>query len=253
MKTTTILFLLLLLPLQMMVAQTEKAFPNYVWSDANATDKDGSRFGYEKASFTPVMKDCHALPKSDPCYEADNYNGKTLLGKYKNASMTDYVNILYAQGPSMDPMFAITDKHNNLLWSENGEEMCINSSGVIYLSGNMDKMFNQRMKFQFANNKVTEVKQPYYFVDVKGKLLKPVKLYSRKDNRGELIATLPVGYEIEVLLADPDTPIDSDGYREQMTNYLARTAFGLVGWLKLGQDDTYFMDPVVKGLGFYGD
>ena len=249
MKTTTILFLLLLLPLQMMVAQTEKAFPTTCGATPTRQTKT-DRASIRETSFTPVMKDCHALPKSDPCYEADNYNGKTLLGKYKNASMTDYVNILYPR-PSMtrcspSPTSTTTSS------GRNGEEMCINSSGVIYLSGNMDKMFNQRMKFQFANNKVTEVKQPYYFVDVKGNL-KPVKLYSRKDNRGELIATLPVGYEIEVLLADPDTPIDSDGYREQMTNYLARTAFGLVGWLKLGQDDTYFMDPVVKGLGFYGD
>ncbi|NLX67361.1 MAG: hypothetical protein GXZ19_11470 [Bacteroidales bacterium] len=250
---TRIILLLSLLPLHLIQAQTEKAFPNYVWSDANVTNKDGSRFGYEKASFTPIFKNCSTLSKTDPCYEEENYDGITLLGKYKNSSMTDFVHILYAEGPSADPAFAITDRDNNLLWSEFAEEMCINTAGVIYLSGNMNKMFNQRMKFQFKSGKVTELKQPYYFVDVKGKLLKPVKLYSGKENQGELIATLPVGYEIEILLAEADPPFDEDGYQEQMTNYLARTAFGLVGWLKLGEDDTYFMNPVVKGLGYYGD
>lgn len=245
--------LLLLAGIGHLYCQTEKAFPNYIWVDANATNKDGSRFGYEKTSFTPIFKSCEELPKTDPCYEADNYDGKTLLGKYKNNNMADYVHIMYAEGPSADPAFAITDKNNKLIWSEGADQMCINSIGVIYLSGNMNKMFNQRMKFQFINGVVTEVEQPYYYVDVRGKLLKPVSLYSHKDIKGVLIASLPIGYDVEVLLADPNTAVDADGYREQMTNYLVRTAFGLVGWLKLGEDDIYFMNPVVKGLGYYGD
>ena len=44
MKTRMIL-LLSLLPLHLLQAQTERAIPNYVWSDANVTNKDGSRCG----------------------------------------------------------------------------------------------------------------------------------------------------------------------------------------------------------------
>ena len=88
---------------------------------------------------------------------------------------------------------------------------------------------------------------------MKGKLLKPVKLYSKKNNQGELIATLPAGYEIEVLLAEADAGKDEYGEAKLPMNYLARTAFGLVGWLQLTDDDTYHMFPVVKGLGYYGD
>lgn len=252
MKKTTLL-LLLLLPLQLLWAQTEKSFPQYTWVDANVLDKDGSRFGYEKASFTPILKDCRTLPKTDPFYITDDSDDITLLGKYKNASMIDYVYILYTPGASADPEFRIADKNGNPIWAEMAEEMCINSNGVIYVSGNMNKMFNQRMKFQLANGKVTEVKQPFYYVDVKGKLLKPVKLYSQKNNRGELVATLPVGYEIEVLLASPETGKDEYGDEKPMMSYLARTAFGLVGWLQLTDDDNYFMNPVVKGLGYMGD
>lgn len=252
MKTTTLL-LLLLLPLQFLWAQTEKAFPQFTWTDANVINKDGSRFGYEGVSFTPIFKNCHTLPKTDPCYESNEYADVTLLGRYKNASMNEYVNILYSPGPSIDPEFQITDKNGKPIWTEAAEEMCINSAGVIYTSGNMNKMFNQRMKFQLSEGKVTEVKQPFYYVDVKGKLLKPIKLYSQKNNRGELVATLPVGYEIEVLLADTETGKDEYGEPKPMINYLARTAFGLVGWLHLTQEDSYHLNPVVRGLGYMGD
>lgn len=31
------------------------------------------------------------------------------------------------------------------------------------------------------------------------------------------------------------------------------TRFGLVGWLRLTDDDTYHMSPIVPGLGYMGD
>lgn len=107
-KITLLLFLLL--PMQMLWAQAEKSFPQYTWKNANIIGKDDSRFGYEPASFTPIFKNCHTLPKTDPCYEADEYADLILLGTYKNASMNEHVNIFYTPGPSIDPMFSITDK-----------------------------------------------------------------------------------------------------------------------------------------------
>lgn len=248
-----LLILLIMIPFEFAMGQAEKAFPQYNWINANVISDDGSRFGYVHSSFTLINKDCRTLPKTDPCYEPDEYNEYTLLGRYKNDYMNEYANILYSPGMSADPQFAITDKDNNIIWSDMAEELCISSTGVIYTSGNLNRMFNQRMKFQFSNGEVREVEQPYYYVDVKGSLLKPVKLYNEKNNLGELIATLPVGYEIEVLLSEVETAVDEYGYTEHQYNYLARTAFGLVGWLHLSEDSRYFLDPIVKGLGFYGD
>ena len=48
---------------------------------------------------------------------------------------------------------------------------------------------------------MTEVKQPFLYVGVLGKMLKPAKLYSAKTG-GDVVASLPVGYEVEVLLAE---------------------------------------------------
>ena len=161
--------------------------------------------------------------------------------------------VIYSPGPSVDPLFTIIDQNNQRLWSEGAEQMAINSNGVIYLSGNTNKMFNQRMKFQLSNYQVQEVPQPYYYVDVRGALLKPVKLYSQPNNQGQLIATLPVGYDIEILLAAASPQTTSDTEFPLTKDYLARTAFGLVGWLRLTDDDTFHMNPIVPGLGFMGD
>ncbi len=247
------ILLLLLLPLQLIWSQTEKSFPQYTWISPVASYDVGVRFGYEKGSFTLINKNCHTLPKNDPCYEAEEYCDLTLLGRYKNDSMKEYVNIIYTPGPSVDPVFSITDKNNKLIWSEAAEEMCINSNGIIYLSGNMNRMFNQRMKFKLVDGKVTEVMQPFYFVDVKGELLKPIRLYSEKNNKGELIATLPIGYEIEILLAEPEITKNEYGVQNPIMNYLARTPFGLVGWLRLSKEDITYISPIVKGLGILGD
>jgi hypothetical protein len=62
---------------------------------------------------------------------------------------------------------------------------------------------------------------------------------------------LPVGYEVEVLLSE-----NYDKFAENIDypiNYLVRTSFGLVGWLRLTSEDTYHLDPVIRGLGYLGD
>ena len=246
--------LLALLSCQLPIAwaQTEANFPNFTWVTPNIED-DSSRFGFESASFTLVNQDCRKVAKDHPCYEDLEWTENILLGTYQNASMSKPVHILYSPGPSEDPLFTIIDQNNQRLWSEGAEQMAINSNGVIYLSGNTNKMFNQRMKFQFRDFQVTEVAQPYYYVDVKGALLKPVKLYSQPNKQGQLIATLPVGYEIEILLAAATPQPTGDEESSLTKDYLAKTAFGLVGWLRLTDDDTYHMNPIVPGLGFMGD
>lgn len=258
MKTTmrTIFKRLLLLPallvsVQAALAQAEAAFPQYIWVNTMNVDYETARFGYEKESFTPILKARNDLPKSDVCYDPANEEELWLLGRYKNSSMKESVNILFSPGPSHDPAFIITDSKNNLIWGYPADEMCINSAGVIYTAGHSNKMFNERCKWTFNGKAVKEVKQPFYFVGFKGKSLKSIKLYSQKTG-GEVVATVPVGYEIEVLLSEADTPVDEDGFSSMPMNYLVRTSFGLVGWLRLTQDDTY-MEPVLDELRYWGD
>lgn len=233
-------------------SQTKQAFPQLTWITAYThNDYSEGNFGYDPATFTYVGKLLQNLPKSDPCYDAGNDLDYALIGRFKTSAMKESINILFSPGPSVDPQFRITDARNRELFHDFAEELCINANSTIYTSGNTNKMFNERRKYQYANGKVTEVKQPFCYVGVKGKLLKPVTLYSQKTG-GAIVANLPVGYEIEVLLAEEDYKKDADGYGEAK-NYLARSAFGLVGWLRLKEEDMTMHDPVVRGLGFMGD
>jgi hypothetical protein len=228
----------------------EEAFPKFKWIDANAYQADGSRFGYVASSFTVVGKPCHKLPKKDVCYVANNDLDFTLIGRYKSDSMKDPINILYSPGASMDPTFRITDAKNNVIWEHFVEELAIDGRGVIYTSGNINHMFNMRGKFKLADGKVTEVKQPFLYVGVLGKMLKPAKLYSAKTG-GDVVASLPVGYEVEVLLAEDYQKFGNDVVQPRA--FLVRTKFGLVGWLILSEADATHFDPIIKGLGYMGD
>ncbi len=252
-KTTILLFAMFLLVLPGIRAQktAEKAFPQFTWTKTGVDNFLDSRFGYDKNTFTLVKKRCDALPQTDACYSANNDEDFTLLGRYKNASMTESVNILYSPGPSADPLFRITDARNNVIWEYTADEMCINASGVIYTAGHSNKMFNERTKWQLSGHNVREVKQPYLYVGFKGKLLRDVKLFSQKTG-GVVVATLPKGYEIEVLLSETDPQSNPDGFSSLPKNYLARSAFGLVGWLRLTDDETY-VTPVLNELRYWGD
>ena len=234
------------------MGQVKEAFPQLKWIiiGQDAVYPDGI-FGYDPATFTYIGKELQKLPKTDACYDAENGDEYTLIGRFKTASMKEWVNILFTPGPSADPLFCISDAKNTILWEQVADEMCINGNDVIYIAGNTDKLFNERRKFQLSGNKVVEAKQPFCYVGLKGKLLKPVTLYSQKKG-GTVVANLPVGYEIEVLLAEEDFPKGEYGDGLPM-NYLARSAFGLVGWLRLTEDDAYNSNPVLRGLGYMGD
>ena len=246
------LVIFLSLAAQIAMGQAKEAFPMLKWINIgqDVTYPD-AKFGYDPAVFTYVGKELQKLPKTDVCYEAENGDEYTLLGRYKTATMNESVNILFAPGGSADPQFRISDANNKVLWDELADEVCINANGVIYTAANTNKMFNEQRKYQLSGNKVVETKQPFCFVGVKGELLKPVTLYSQKKG-GTVVANLPVGYEIEVLLAEED--YNKGEYGEGLPmNYLARSAFGLVGWLRLTGDDIHHSDPVVRGLGYMGD
>ncbi len=227
----------------------EKAFTQLTWIDASPEGEySQARFGYDKSTFTVVRKRCEALPADHPCYDAENTMEYVLVGTYRNTSMTSAVYILYTPGMSADPEFRIVEESGRTLLEEQADELCIHASGVIYTAGHTNKMINERRKYTYAAGRITETPQPYLYAGIKGKLLKPVKLYSERTG-GTVVASLPVGYEVEVLLSENMDPLAE----ELPKHYLVRTAFGLVGWLRLTDDDTYHLNPVVRGLGFLGD
>lgn len=141
-------------------------------------------------------------------------------------------------GPSADPGIVVTR-----VGSEepagyvSGLSFYIPGTGAIYASGHTNTMFDSRRKYEFEGDKLSEVKQPFYWVGLESKALKDLALLSAKGGK-EVVARLPKGSALTVVLAEGDW-------------YLVKTPFGLVGWLEV--KDYAQQAETVEGLFFRGD
>ena len=225
-------------------SQTKLYFPNLTRVSIDTTYK--VFFSYDKKFTRIINKPCYSLDKKDPLYCEDNSLGVwTVVAVFKNENIKDSVNIIYSEGLSADPEFEVTTKTSKLISRFSCVEFYINRSGTIYTSGHLNSIYNRRRKFQIQDYTILEIKQPYNFVGLKGKTLKAITLY--KDKIGnETVAQIPKDYEIEILLADESTKDFDIDY-----NFLVKTDFGLVGWLRLTNDDIY--GNILKDLYYAGD
>lgn len=202
-------------------------------------------FGYDNKTTHFINKPCWMLNKSAPRYcDKDSVPVEWIIvAKFKYEKLSDSVLIVYSPGLSEDPGYCIYTNNNEVIRSFHCLHFYINSSGIIYTSGHTNNMFNRRRKFQFKYDSIVEIIQPYSYVGLKGKTLKGITLYKEKTGN-DIIAQLPIGCEIEILLADATTKdFEFD------LNFLVRTDFGLVGWLRMEE----FTEPIIEGLYYAGD
>jgi hypothetical protein len=222
-------------------SQTNKAFPDLQKLNV---DTLGTLciFGYDPHSSVLINIPCDKLPKTDYwyCDPAENGEPITKLAKFWNDKLYDTLYILYTRGASDDPAFIIGKRNGKIIGEINCLEFYINNSGTIYTAGHTNNMFNRRQKFQLTNDTIIEIRQPYYYVGLKSKTTDPLTLYEGKTGNN-IIAQLPKGYEVEILLCDQDN--------ERL--FLIRTEFGLIGWLRLKDDYAY--ETPIEGLFYKGD
>jgi len=198
---------------------------------------------YNENSSKIYNKRLEELDKTHPLYSDDGCETRMLLLMITKIDNTDkeYA-IIYGTCP--EPEFTIYDakdlrKHYGDI---SGIELFIPGNGFLYGKGHVNSNFNITQKYKIENETLTEIKQPYYFVGLKTKTLTPLKLYSDKTEK-EVVAELPTGYEIEILLAE-------NGY-EQESFYLAKTPVGLIGWLKIKAGQYKSID--IEGIFWNGD
>ena len=150
--------------------------------------------------------------------------------------------ISYAACPN--PKFVIYDSENpdKIIGSINADKMFITGSGAIYCSGG-EGTFDARKKYTIINEKLVETKQPFYYVGLKTKTLRPIKLYETTDLKNK-VASLPVDYPVEILLS-------TKAFNSTKGLYLVKTKFGLIGWAELiaGQ----YTDVDIEDLKYIGD
>ncbi len=231
-----ILVVAFLLPFQTLLSQSkgdaQKTFSKLQWTDANAfSDAGYEKFGYEAGFELKKQK----IKPNDKYAGIIRNEDITFIGTFKS------MKFFFSPGPSIDPTFYVLNSNNKIVLEFMGEEMCVKSSGIIYASGNINHMFMVHEKYKIEGEKIVKVEQPFMYVGIKNKLKKNIKLYSKPNKGGTVIATLPKGYEVEVLLSSDDN------------NYLVKTTFGLVGWMTIEDDEIYIFGMVIKGLGYMGD
>jgi len=176
-------------------------------------------------------------PATDPMLE----EGSILVLETKISSGGSKTHqIYYNPGPSEDPTYEIFEKSgstNQHLGSISGWKLVIPGNGNLYVSGHTNNLFDQKKKFTLSEGKITEIKQPYYYVGITSKTLKPITLYADKELTKKL-AFLPAGYQCEILINEKET-------------FLIRTPFGLTGWAKI---NTQVAEPrIFKEIYYAGD
>jgi hypothetical protein len=149
-----------------------------------------------------------------------------------------------AYGACPNPEFIIYDFENpdKIIGSINADKMFITGGGAIYCSGG-EGTFDARKKYTIIDGTLVETSQPFYYVGLKTKTLRPIKLYETVDLENE-VASLPIDYPVEILLS-------TKSFNSTKGLYLVKTKFGLIGWAELiaGQ----YSDVDIKDLKYIGD
>lgn len=207
-----------------------------------AIDKQSEIFiKYNSASTTVINKKLGELDKNDPLFD-DEYGEYDIKLIKTKINSTDYFNVVFSWGASGDPNFTFYNSQTNQsVFTVYALNLYITGNGNIYTAGHTNNDFNTRKKYIYQNNTFKEVEQPYYYVGLQTKTLKPVTLYKTEDLKNS-IANLPANYNIEVLLNKKETSL-----------YLIKTDFGLIGWVKVISSMQGSGNGNIAGIYYAGD
>jgi hypothetical protein len=222
----SLLYFLLILPVAAYSQDISKSFPNL--AEIKVATRWDVRVMYNPKVSTIINKKYH---DSDP--DSDYWKViKTRIG----GTGQEY-RIEFSEGASDDPTFKIfKDEEAEPVFEAFATGLVIPGNGFIYTSGHTNNMFDERKKYELRKGQIVEVKQPYYYVGLATKTNKAITLHSAKDVKG-VVAALPAGAPVTVLINEVDF-------------YLLKTEFGLVGWAKIGTNNS---EGTIDGLVYAGD
>lgn len=107
-----------------------------------------------------------------------------------------------------------------------GESIFISQSGSIYVVNRANQNYEVKRKFTITQHGVKEVKQAFFSVNMECETSALTTLYSEQGNKGTVVAKIPKGKKVKVLL-NAFTLSENDSSKD----YLVQTPFGLVGWV----------------------
>lgn len=147
-----------------------------------------------------------------------NYNVRFPIGK-------SMFSIQFDEGPSSDPGFLISSPALDKPTVLRGEILYVSTTGFFYITSRTNEDFTVKRKYQLKGRNLKEITQAFYLVDMQCTTSELLVMYEKRCGKGNVIAKIPEGMNVQVLLNDPESGC-KDG--EQ---YLVATSFGLVGWV----------------------
>ncbi|HTO35730.1 MAG TPA: hypothetical protein VLZ72_05800 [Flavobacterium sp.] len=176
--------------------------------------------------------------------EFENENRvEEFIGIVKPDELTkDEYLLSFTMAPSADHAFSFFKKNGDKYdysFSILGKQIFIPGNGFIYVSGHTNNWFNKRRKYKIQEGEISEIEQPHYYVGLKSVTIRPIVLYSDKNENNE-VAHLPSNSRVEVVASES---------QNNQEYFLIKTSFGLLGWWKLD----HFYEPAINGLFFNGD
>lgn len=181
------------------------------------------------------------IPNEDKFYEENPVETIIGIANVDKASNLNYM-ITFTNAPSDDDNFSfysINKGEYQYRFSIGGKQLFVPGNGYAYVSGHTNNMFDKRRKLKFEKDTIVEIKQPLYYVGLKSKTLKPIKLYQSKEKK-EIVASLPENSNIEVIASE---------FKDNVQYFLIKTSFGLVGWWELD----FYVSQEIENLFFAGD
>jgi hypothetical protein len=209
-------------------------------------DSHGKIFVKYSSSSTQVYNQpLGELNESDPLYYGENGPGMDDLKVLKTkiaASGPEYY-VVFSWGPSGDPSFMFYEdgSFERPVFSVMALQLYIPGNGNVYTAGHTNNKFNTRKKYTVRNGSFVEAEQPFYYVGLKTKMLKPAKLYNT-EQLSKVVASLPIDYSVEVLINKPKTNL-----------FLLRTDFGLTGWIEIPGENMFYGNEMIEGIFYAGD
>ena len=153
-----------------------------------------------------------------------NKNQKSLHLKLLNKS----IEIGFSLGESDDYNFIITFKNSQKTLVLYAESMFLSERGFVYTVKRTNEIYTKYQKFKLVDERFKEVQQPYAKVGKVCHTSNLTNIYSEECGRGHIVATIPKGKSIEVLIGDTKNRCGNEG---MIKEYLVQTSFGLIGWV----------------------
>jgi hypothetical protein len=202
---------------------------------------------YDPGVTTLINKRRAELPRSHVLYFDDGLEANDVVLLETVLSGSDRYNVVFSEGPSADPMFYFikVGATSDLPWATiAGNTVAIPHNGALYAASRFNNHFTKRQKFAYQPGGLQEVRQPYFLVGLRTRTLEAITLYA-SPNEKSVVAQLPAGTEIGVVLTDDREDSDS------RTCFLIRTPFGLLGWAWV--PSSQYKSGLIEGISWWGD